>query len=133
MDSSRRAGSGQGKERITKNASHPGANRRVESRSVHSARRCIPQRFRPRTRTPISPVRVRSPALLLARERHRPELVGVAARVALGVEAHLARGESTRRLMAWTWPTSSRSRGSVTSRRWSRILKSVAQRSFARW
>ena len=32
-------------------------------------------------------------ALLLARERHCPELVGVAPRVALGVEAHLARGE----------------------------------------
>jgi len=35
----------------------------------------------------------------------------------------------TRRLVLWIWATSSRSRGRSTSRRWSRILKSVHQRS----
>lgn len=45
----------------------------------------------------------------------------MAPRVALGVETDLPDG-ATRRFMAWTWPTSSRSRGSVASRRWRGIL-----------
>jgi hypothetical protein len=49
----------------------------------------------------------------------------VAARVPLGVKLTFPEG-GARRLMAWTWPTGSRPRGIVTSRRWSWILKSVA-------
>ncbi len=52
-------------------------------------------------------------ALLLTRERDRPELVGVAASAFRSASKLTLPEASTRRLMAWTWPTSSRSRGSV--------------------
>lgn len=68
--------------------------------------------------------------LLLARESHRPELVGVTPRVGLRVEADLARGEHTL-LYGVDLADQLAVGGSVTSRRRSRPFKSVAQRSFA--